>query len=417
MQHLLNEFRSFARGRGLNGSCFIVGGTVRDMLLGLRTPRDIDIALKGNALKRAKDFARASGGTFVLLDEKFGMARVVKGGEYIDFSKLRGKDIEEDLHARDMTINAMAMPLFSRRLIDPLGGYEDLMKGLVRAVSEKNLVDDPLRVLRCYRFSAMPGFRLEKGTTRILRKLAPLLKTKKPAPERITQEMRQVLLFPHAGRVADRMARDGVLKAIMPGVRARNIRSLKALEGIFSGRFPFRREMGQLTDDELFSLKLAVLSAGAGESVSGRLSLSGSQRELIEKTASFRKRLVSLFKRKKPGGLTAVRVLRDARDGIYIYLLASYAALKPGLEDNGRELADFSREILSAYLKGIRPKLGVRLITGDDLIRELGLKPSPLFKTVLGEVELLWLAGRIKDRAQALAAAKKLSGRLLKKSL
>jgi tRNA nucleotidyltransferase (CCA-adding enzyme) len=395
MKSLLEEFREYARRAGIAQNSYIVGGTVRDFLLGEKT-KDVDIALSINLPREARDFARSTGASFVTLDEEFNTYRVVRGDEHIDFSLLRGKTIEDDLRDRDITINALAMPLLSRRkIIDPLGGANDLLRGRIRAVSEKNLKDDPLRVLRVYRFSALPGFRIEKKTGTMLKKLSPLLK--KPAPERITEEMRHILLRPNSRRTLERMFRDSALRAIIPRFRRRNLSALRVFEGEWR-RFPHHKELGGRVD--VFSLKLSLLLRGAGERGTERLVLSNKEKELIKRIFYYESFLRRVYKRKAIK-LTLVKILRDTGDEIFTHLIAAYSVLRSANNHRANGFMEFSRELLKIYLKEAKPRIGKRLITGDDLI-ELGMKPGPEMGRILERAELLWLSGRIKTREKLL---------------
>ncbi|MDA8089762.1 MAG: hypothetical protein M0Z61_06025 [Nitrospiraceae bacterium] len=404
MNGLLTDFRRFARERAMNGSCFIVGGTVRDILMGINKPADIDIAMKGRAVRATQSFARMYGGSFILLDEHFGTARVVRGKEHLDISKMRGKTIGEDLSKRDMTINAMAFPLSSRRLIDPFGGSDDLMKGLVRIVSEENLVQDPLRILRCYRFSATHGFRIEKGSAAALKKLAPLLD--KPASERITEELKKILTARSAGRVLDRMLKDGALRMILPGFRSGNLNVFKVLEGQWA-RFPFGRKLVHAEQDVRFPLRLAALASGAGERAIERIVLSNKERKFLERLSFYRPRIRNFFA-KGASGISFIKIFRELGDEIYVHMVFCHAFLKAEDEKTGDEFLDYSRPVLAYYLEKVRPRMGKRPITGEDLKKEFSLKPSPLFKQVLDAVELKWLKREIKNRKQALEEARKL---------
>ena len=408
MGSLLADFRRFARERGMDGSCFLVGGSVRAILAGTKDPRDVDIAMRGNALKAARAFAAEAGGTFVLLDERFGMARVVRGEGHLDLARLRGRTIEEDLSGRDITINAMAFPLFSsRRLIDPLGGARDLMKGVVRIISEENLAQDPLRILRCYRFSAAGGFRLEKGTAASLKRLAPLLR--KPAPERITEEFKKILAGQGALRTIERMFGDGVLRIIMPGFRSENLSALKALRRVCGRlRFPSGGFKGYAADRA--ALELAVLAAGTGGRAAGRLVLSRREKGFMERLDLFRGRLGRLFK-SGAGRAALTAVLRDAGDEIHAHLLFACAFFSAGGEEEGERFVEFSRSLVSLYMKTVRPRLATMPIGGEDLKKEFGLSPSPLFRTVLDGVRMRWLLGEVRDRREALAEAARIIAR------
>nr|MDA8087217.1 hypothetical protein [Nitrospiraceae bacterium] len=354
-----------------------------------------------------------AGATFVLLDERFAMARVVRGGEHLDISRLRGSNIEEDLSRRDITINAMAFPLFSRRLIDPLGGARDLMRGLVRVISEENLVHDPLRILRCYRFSAASGFRIEPGSALVLKKLAPLLR--KPAAERITEEFRKILAAQGAVRTLERMLKDGVLRVIMPGFKSENLIALKTLRKL-CGRpallSPGKRLARVIKDlhyhapEARFPLEVAVLAWGTAGRAMERLVLSRREKGLIERLYLFRPRLRRLYK-PAAGRAALARLLRDAGDEIYAHILFSCAFYMPPGEE-GEGFLEFSRSLLEFYADEIRPRLARKPIDGEDLKKEFGLRPSPFFREVLDAVQMKWLLGEVRDRGEALLEAKRI---------
>ncbi|MDA8156579.1 MAG: hypothetical protein M0Z52_09050 [Actinomycetota bacterium] len=397
---LLAEFLRYAGPLGLTASCWMVGGTVRDMLLGIKKPADIDLACNCDVIKLARGFARKCDGTFVMLDEALGMVRVVKGQEHLDLSRLRGEGIEDDLRERDITINAMALALapYGGKLIDPLGGQKDLMRGRIRMVAEKNLRDDPLRVLRCYRFMTMPGLRIERKTARILKKLAPLLAA--PARERITEELKCILLSGSAALITDRMRRDGVLRYVMPGAGARGISAVKELDRLLAD-FPFAQQFGQVARREAIPMKLAALAWADGRPLV-RLALSSAQVRSAAAIPVFARRFLRLYQG-KAGREALVRAMRDSGDLVYVYLICA-CARRSGKRSKGG-FFHFAESVLEDYIKTIRPRLGRKLVTGDDLITGFGLKPSPLIGKILDRVEMLWLTGKITNRRGALEAA------------
>jgi poly(A) polymerase/tRNA nucleotidyltransferase (CCA-adding enzyme) len=139
---------------------WLVGGAVRELLTG-RTPADLDLAIDGSGLSLAQALAHTGNGTFVALDRERDTGRVVfADGITIDCATLRAADIVADLHLRDFTVNALALPLTAaitgdwRKLIDPLGGQADLAARQLRPCSAYSLIDDPLRVVRAGRFRA-----------------------------------------------------------------------------------------------------------------------------------------------------------------------------------------------------------------------------------------------------------------------
>ena len=157
---------------------YLVGGTVRDMLLG-RGRTDLDLAGEGDPA----EVAGRLGGEVVEHD-RFSTAKVRLGAAHIDLARTRAETypepgalpqvrpagIEEDLSRRDFTINAMALPLGGEHeLLDPHGGRDDLAAGRLRVLHERSFADDPTRALRAARYASRFGLELESGTERLLR--------------------------------------------------------------------------------------------------------------------------------------------------------------------------------------------------------------------------------------------------------
>jgi len=196
-------------------TAWIVGGTVRDELLG-RPLRDIDVAVVGDPEPAARAIAKVVRGPVFRLSEAFGAWRVVDRDRVFDVSPLQGETIEEDLARRDFTINAMAEPLSGGELIDPQGGHADLQNGTLRVLCAGAYSADPLRPLRLARLAAELGFGPDPETERLTRDAAG--RVGEASPERQFAELRRLVL---AGGVlaglelADRL---GLLGPVLPEV-------------------------------------------------------------------------------------------------------------------------------------------------------------------------------------------------------
>ena len=152
---------------------YVVGGTVRDELLG-RPVLDLDIAC-AEPERAARAYADASDGAPFPLSAAHGGWRVaLSEGRTVDFTPLRGS-IEDDLATRDFTINAIARPLAGGEHVDPFDGRGDLEERIVRAVGAGVFEADPLRLLRAVRFEEELGFVIERRTERLLRDQAKLV--------------------------------------------------------------------------------------------------------------------------------------------------------------------------------------------------------------------------------------------------
>ncbi|MFM7085999.1 MAG: CCA tRNA nucleotidyltransferase [Cyanobium sp.] len=181
----------------------LVGGAVRDALLGQSCERpDLDFVVMGDAVALARDLARRSGGSCVVLDRERSIARLVLAGWSFDLARCCGASLAEDLLRRDYGINAIALSLESllgldqAGPIDPAGGLEDLRRGELRALAEANLLADPLRLLRGLRLAGQLGFRLESRTQGWIRQHHQQLAT--VAGERVLAELERLVAAPAA---------------------------------------------------------------------------------------------------------------------------------------------------------------------------------------------------------------------------
>ncbi len=171
----------------------LVGGSVRDGLLNrLNQFPDLDFVVPVNAIQLTKYLSLKVKGTFINLDEGRDIARLVVNGWTLDFAGQIGSTLEDDLWRRDFRINAIALKLGEEpKLVDPTGGLDDLMNHAIVAISEKNLIDDPLRILRGFRLMCELNFCLEKETRNFLKINSSALNT--VSPERIKTEILKII--------------------------------------------------------------------------------------------------------------------------------------------------------------------------------------------------------------------------------
>ncbi|MCS6892949.1 MAG: HD domain-containing protein [Deltaproteobacteria bacterium] len=172
-------------------SCYVVGGAVRDCLLG--KPFGCEIDLITNEFDRVVSTLRNKF-TLIQLSDKFGTVRIRSGKIWFDISKIFGSVIE-DLSLRDFTINALALDLSNCELIDPLGAKFDLENRVLRPVSSHAIKDDPLRILRAARFGPGQAFSVSKPLNEEVISSRHLLSSI-PA-ERIGQEFQKICAADH----------------------------------------------------------------------------------------------------------------------------------------------------------------------------------------------------------------------------
>src|SRR5712692_2887311 len=202
----------------------LVGGAVRDVLLGRGTAVDLDVAVPGGALAIGRRLADVLGAAFVPLDVERGASRVVLPGHRVDLADFRAPTLEADLAARDFTVNALAVPLrtLPRRgraaIVDPLGGGADLAARRLRPAGPGVLRDDPVRALRGVRLAVALGLRLTAAARAAIRAVAPDVTA--ASPERVRDEVLAVLAAPETARalrIADTL---GILRVVFPEVEA-----------------------------------------------------------------------------------------------------------------------------------------------------------------------------------------------------
>ncbi len=206
-------FLSEIRGLLRTEKVYLVGGAVRDLLLG--TPaHDLDFVLAKDSVRLAKAVKKHFRGVWYTLDDEHQTARVIldQGSEderVLDFTSFIGGTIEEDLSQRDFTINAMAIDLDSiGELIDPLGGRKDLFDKQLRLGNPNSLISDPLRVLRGVRMVRTHELEASPELTEAMRVATNGLG--RVSGERIRDELLKCLKLPNLVKTFDSLNRFGI---------------------------------------------------------------------------------------------------------------------------------------------------------------------------------------------------------------
>lgn len=200
----------FNSAQKIDTEAFLVGGYVRDLLRD-NISKDKDFVLKSNVKEIASETVKKFNGTFIILKKEKTYRVVLRDKkEVIDFSYLKD-NIHNDLKERDFTINAIAWSP-ERGIIDPFECREDLKKHIVKAVRAKNLLDDPLRIIRAYRIASELNFKIESRTRKYLKYYSKRLA--KVASERITEEIFKLLRNENAIGYLNECYRDTVLGKI-----------------------------------------------------------------------------------------------------------------------------------------------------------------------------------------------------------
>ncbi len=207
---------------------WLVGGALRDRLLG-RSTVDYDITTAGSPEKLARALARAARAHPFNLSGAFGGWRVVEHDHrwQVDILPLAGASIEDDLGARDLTINAIAEPLDGGELVDPFGGVDDLAARRLRMVAPSAFAEDPLRTLRLARIACELDFAVDPETSAAARQQADGLAG--VSSERVFAELSRLISTDLALEGLGLMDDLGVTAAVLP--------ELLALRGVEQSKY------------------------------------------------------------------------------------------------------------------------------------------------------------------------------------
>lgn len=225
----------------LSMECYVVGGYVRDLYLE-RPSKDIDCLVVGSGIRVAEQLATRLGrGAHISVFRNFGTAQLKYKGQEVEFVGARRESysrgsrkpivedgtLDDDLDRRDFTINALAVCLNSARygeLVDRFDGLLDLEDGIIATPLDPDVTfsDDPLRMMRCIRFSTQLNFRIEDETEQALARNAERISI--ISQERIIDELNKIMLAPTPSIGLVELSRSGLLPLIFP--------ELAALEGV-----------------------------------------------------------------------------------------------------------------------------------------------------------------------------------------
>lgn len=464
MWTLLRRIAHNAADLGLD--VYLVGGSLRDKIRGI-TPQDLDFVVARGATLLAQRVAQEHQAKVVLLDEERETLRVVlRDGLHLDFCLFKGATLEEDLWARDFTINSLALPLHPHlpeetswpdKLIDPTGGYADLSYGLLRATNHQAILDDPLRVLRGIRLAAEYHLTLVPETGVLLRQGGRRLTA--IAGERIWQELARLLSLPVAYPWVELMDREFQLwHQLIPGrlrmeetkqnyyhvenVWHHCLRTYRCLEAILQelptlaeGHLVLKALQQPLGGSKarLPVLKLAALIHDVGKpdtaktqpggrisfhghsaaglpyasALADRLKLSNPERDYLLHLVRQHMQPLHHYTNRDHSVLATYRLFRTLDQEAVDLLLLSLADLTATFTAGERlsELApyrSFIRNLLQQYFAHYRDWQPSKFFNGADLIKR-GVPAGPLVGELLEKLAEAEITGEIKDLPSAQA--------------
>lgn len=433
---------------------YFVGGFVRDTYINKENNYDIDIVVNDidNVLFLLKKKLKAN---IITLDESFGVYRVFLRGfeNYIDVSKIQGKNIFEDLERRDFTINAIAIKYTNNQIdiIDPLKGILDIEKGIIRAISRQNLISDPLRLIRAYRFKAQLGFEIEERTEDYIKELSFLID--EVAKERLKSEIFRILNYENTEKIFREMDRTNLLKVLFPFIESyknfyggklhkydlfnHSLESLRLIEFFIKNGFPielnedilydelesgftvlsalkitaFLHDIGKILTKDIINNKITFynhdkMGADFLKNFFVKEKYSSKSINLIEKLIKFHLYPFHIIQSSKENpALSSKAYLRLKQElGAYaplLFLLFIADNLAKNAEDT-YHLIDKAKILYEDYLMfDKRAQENPPLLTGRDIMEILKIEQGPLIGKIILDLKEKELEGKLRDKNSA----------------
>ena len=407
-------------------TAWIVGGYVRDKVLGRPHP-DPDVVVEGGlALQLARRFAELAGAPQPAIFERFGTAQVTVPGHIVEFVSARAESyppdsrkpvvrpasLEEDIRRRDFTVNTLLMD-FDGNISDPLGrGRADLAAKVLRTPIDPALTfnDDPLRMLRGVRFAAQLGFELAPDILPAMRETSSRLVAPIVSAERVADELRKMLLSERPKRAVELLDQGALLEGVLPEVAE--------CKGVEQGGFHTHDVYGhtleavQHTEADLV-LRLAALfhdvgkprtatpdgaftgheEVGAAMAAGALERLRFAQREIEHVTLLVRMHLRPVYYRSEWSDGAVRRLARDAGDQLDRLMKLARADLAASAYPDSAKLEELQRR-----LDDVRDEKPSRLrppIDGADIMRVRKLPAGPEVGRIKKRLSELVIDGEI----------------------
>ncbi|NLA11862.1 MAG: CBS domain-containing protein [Firmicutes bacterium] len=396
----------------MEAAVYLVGGTVRDLLLGREPARDLDFVVIPDAVSFASGINKYLGGKLKIF-ERFGTASIfLENGLRLDFATARvelyaapaalpqvsgSSSLKRDLYRRDFSINTLACSLLPEsygELYDFFGGRQDLHDGVIRTLYHLSFVDDPLRLLRAVRFEQRFGFRIEEKTAELIGKALQSRLLEKVSRSRLAQEVSLIYAEEDPPAVLMRLHELGALGFIYPRLypdEALWQRLNRIGETLAGAR---RREWSRRPEEELVYLGGLLMEMAPHDrlAIIRRLGLSRRRAAAVlqgsEAVPPLLRELEEAGREIRP----AVLVNRlDPLCPEALLLLDALAASR-AVKDNIR--------LYRESLQYVRPRLR------GGTLKQLGLEPGPVYGEIIAELRGAVLDGRVRSEEEELAFVK-----------
>jgi poly(A) polymerase len=432
-RELLRLLKRAAAERG--AKAWVVGGYVRDLLIGHAHP-DIDVVVEeGGAPALAETFARLAGVGPPVTFERYGTAQVTLPGHLVEFVSARSESyaldsrkprvrpatLEEDLRRRDFTVNTLLMD-FDGNIYDRLASArEDLEARILRTPADpiQTFSDDPLRMLRAVRFAAQLGFELAPDLLPAMRELRDRLSSPVISVERTAEELRKMLVSDRPRLALQLLDSGRLLEAVLP--------ELSACKGVEQSGYHTHDVYGHtllavgLTPPDLVVRLAAVLhdvgkpatatadgaftghgEVGAGIARSALERLRFSQKEIEAVVALIRLHLRPVYYRSEWSDGAVRRLARDAGSQLERLMALARADIGASAYPEPEKLDE-----LAARLAGVLSERPSRLappIDGQDIMRSMGIPPGPAVGRIKERLSELIMDGQIEPSREAVLA-------------
>ncbi|MBP8117348.1 MAG: hypothetical protein KAY09_06410, partial [Nitrospira sp.] len=401
-------------GERLGYSAYVVGGFVRDLLLGIDN-LDVDFVVEGDGIAFARALAKERAGR-VKVHERFGTAVVwLPNGFKLDVATARTEyyeyptalptveqsSIKKDLYRRDFTINTLAVRLNPRafgQLIDFYGGQRDLKERLIRVLHSLSFVEDPTRVFRAIRFELRFDFHLSKETLALIKGAVKMELFHRLSGQRLLDELRFLFSERTPRQAVRRLADLDLLRFIHPTLTWSNRldRRLVDVEAALDW-YKLSSFERKLNGWLVFAMALAeVMPDQAVREMLERFPFTEAERGAITAARFFTQPVCRALSRRAPlRPSETVALLAGLADETLVFLLAK----------NGSASAKRNLSLYLTTYRNVKPTL-----TGKAL-QALGVKPGPLYRTILARLTEARLDGEVKTDAEERELVKELSDR------
>ena len=452
---ILNNLAGF-----FNNELYLVGGAVRDALMG-KTSFDRDLIVTDEDAKTfSQKVAEFFDGVFIPLDEENKIYRIILKDKinYLDITNPAGGSLEQDILRRDLTINAIAVNIRTGEIPEICTPYiQDLNNKIIKGICEKNFTDDPLRLLRIFRFHSLLGFEISQDLIKIVKKHAQLIN--EPAKERIEYELMKLFGGKYANEALSKMDECAILEKLFPFVKELKqvppnlhhhldlfhhcIETVYQVENLYqNSSSEIKKHMDKIDFggfSRLAHLKLAAFMHDIGKFSTWTIEEDTGRHRFIKHEDVGAKMCVPILKKlcfsnkqieyisyiiKKhmyPSAVVSsadltekvmMRYIRHSEDNAIDNILIAQAdrlsAQGPEITPQIVETNISNLNKLLNYYLSIKDTLKPlpKLLDGNDVMKILNIKPSPILGKIMAEIKEAQISGDILTKEEAIKFVK-----------